>query len=524
MSRTTFNMTSLYPESFETAKKRLSERPDILRSFEKIGIKPSTVRKLIVWLTEDWKIFFPLYWGDNKDSFEISGVIYFNENLGAGVTHITKWYKGAYLGIDLPDPNYEVIIVQDPFEWMRLWQEGYNNVWCIPDYSKRPPSYKYWSRLNFVHEIETEDVSHFRECPVATFELIEPFMEGRLPEKAETRSRSVVGNVIWRNPFQLMGKNFILIRNGMGKFLIDEDLNAYKASASSQNDYAISVTHPYIGEVLINKGSMITQYASISAQESERSVFNIVYAYVEGNLYFLTELQALMLTTEIMYLWRWYQDTIPYSFQILCKNEMWLQQILAVVFPILPHGAINSGWASIPSIFNTERFDRSSNMFGSHIYLSHVQSSQFWFGLPMLIDYYFGNKELRKFRNKPAIGIREKLMAYSVQYKGPDTSDLPVKLQWMRPFELVLRSMYTKSTWTRKVKAIANIIEESRKRSVTMVRADSYDNFNFFSNEWLARNRLQLSKKSKTSSKKKLPTKASASMQEKSQSDDDGWA
>ena len=187
---------------------------------------------------------------------------------------------------------------------MRLWQEGYNNVWCIPDYTKRPPSYKYWSRINFVHDIDDEIISYFRECPLATFEYDEPFMEGRLPENAETRSRSVIGNVIFKNPFQIMGKNFVLIRNGSGKFLIDEDLNFYKANATKASDYAISVTHPYVGEVLVNKSLMITQYTSIVAQKSERDVFNSIYDYIEGNLYFFTELQALILTTEIMYLWR----------------------------------------------------------------------------------------------------------------------------------------------------------------------------------------------------------------------------
>jgi len=523
MSRTTFNMTNLFPESFATGKKRLSERPDILRSFEKIGIKPDSVRKLVVWLTEDWKVFFPLYGGDNKDSFEISGVIYFNEYLEAWVIHITKWYKWAYLGVDLPNPEYEAIVVQDPFEWMRLWQEGYNNVWCIPDYSKRPPSYKYWSRINFVHDIDDETISHFRECPLATFELDLPFMEGRLPENAESRSRSVISNAIMRNPFQIMGKNFILVRNGMGKYIIDQDLNYYKASANRGNDYAISVTHPYVGEILVNKSIMITLLTSVVAQKSERDVFKDLYDYIEGNLYFFTELQALILTTEILYLWRSYQDSLPYSFQILCKNEMWLQQIMNVVYPILPHGAVNSGTSNIPSIMNTERVDRSSNIFGSHIYLSHVEAWQFWYGLPMFIDYYFGNKDLRKYRNKSDAWLREKLLAYAVQFHWPDTSDLPMKLQWMRPFELVLRSMYTKATWTRKIKTIADIFEESRKRCSTLSRNDKYDNFNFFSNQWLARNRLQSSRKSKTTSAKKPRIDASASMQDLSPSDDDGW-
>lgn len=523
MSRTTFNMTNLFPESFVTGKKRLSERPDILRSFEKIGIKPDTVRKLVVWLTEDWKVYFPLYGGDNKDSFEISGVIYFNESLEAWVIHITKWYKWAYLGVDLPNPEYEAIVVQDPFEWMRLWQEGYNNVWCIPDYTKRPPSYKYWSRINFVHDIDDETISHFRETPLATFELDEPFMEWRLPENAESRSRSVIGNVIFKNPFQVMGKNFILIRNGAGKYLIDQDLNFYKASANRASDYAISVTHPYVGEILVNKSLMITQYTPVVAQKSEREVFNAVYDYIEGNLYFFTELQALILTTEILYLWRGYQDTIPYSFQILCKNEMWLQQILSVVYPILPHGAINSGSSNIPSIMNTERIQRDTNMFGNHIYLSHVEASQFWYGLPMFIDYYFGNKELRKYRNKSSVWLRDKLVAYSVQFYWPDTSDLPVKLQWMRPFEQVLRSMYTKTTWTRKVKTMADLFEESRKQCASLARTNHFDNFNFFANLWLARNRLQSSKKSRTTSKTKRPTDVSESTQEKSPSDDDGW-
>lgn len=101
-----------------------------------------------------------------------------------------------------------------------------------------------------------------------------------------------------------MGKNFILIRNGAGKYLIDQDLNFYKANASRASDYAISVTHPYVGEILVNKGLMITQYTPVVAQKSERDVFNAVYDYIEGNLYFFTELQALILTTEIMYLWR----------------------------------------------------------------------------------------------------------------------------------------------------------------------------------------------------------------------------
>lgn len=194
--------------------------------------------------------------------------------------------------------------MQDPFEWMRLWQEGYDNVWCIPDYEKRPPSYKYWSRINFVHDIDDEVISLFREAPLATFELDEPFMEGRLPENAETRSRSAIGNAIFKNPFQIMGKNFILIRNGSGRYLIDQDLKYYKASANKFNDYAVSVTHPYVGEILVNKSVMITLYTSIVAQKSEREVFNSLYDYIEGNLYFLTEIQALMITTAILYLWR----------------------------------------------------------------------------------------------------------------------------------------------------------------------------------------------------------------------------
>lgn len=515
MTRSSFNMTNLFPESFEIARKRLSERPELLRLFEKKGIKPQTVRKLMVWITDDWKIFFPLYGASEKNSFEVSGVIYFNEHLSAGVVSITKPLKWAYLGTDLPSSDFEAIIVSDPFEYMRLWQEGYDNVWCIPDFTKPPPTYKYWSRLVFLHEIPEDAISYFRECALATFDVGEEYMEGPLPEKAESRSRSILSNIIWRNPFQLLGKNYAMYRNGTGVFLIDEDFTTIKARAFSRDDFSYSATHPYLGEIFVAKSTVINNHTTIEPVKSEKEVYLELRSYIENNLYFLTDLQVLIITAQVMYLWRNYQDTIPFSFQILCRNEVWLTQIFHVIFPILPHGALNSGGSHIASIFNVERFERKNNILGAHIYLSRVDKSNFWYGIPLLVDSTFWSDDNRRYKNVPPKNLREKLFAYSIQFKWPAISDLPVKYQWLRPFELVLATMYTKESWSKKIRQIAVELDASRKQ-INAFNHSNVSNFSFFNNVWQPRSRLRLSKKSKITPIKR-DSSASASTQEVSQ-------
>lgn len=510
-------MTNCLPENFREAKQRLLDHPEILRLFEeKHSIKKNTIIHAPVGMTEDSQVFFVLYAWDTEH-FNPVGVVYYTSDLKQGVIHIKSRSRGAFLGTRMPDKDRDVIIANDPFVWLRVWQEGFADVWMIPEYTCIPSTISNWWQLVFIDFPESEK-DKFVGMPVLSYNL-ESYngedLAAMTPEYVGMWALSSPGSV----PFLANGLLNFLGHDSLNKKVLMDKYGNYPVKNLGQSmGYAL---HPKFGTVFTPVYGIRWTFGYTKSGSAPIVLWNKIMKYLRTKLCFLTNEQAATLTAFVMYQWVFPHCPTIINLQIYSSQYQWLAQIYNVVIPLVPRwSAYNKG--AIPSVTWVEKVEEEQYVSRvPMIFLDLVEtkkSKNFWFGLPLVISGNTGSKmENHKWSLLPkADWLRELLLEYAFNL-NPTFPNIQPKHNFIAPLAMVVASVY--KTYPVHLRTIADTFLDSSMR--IRMDARNWTQLRDIINATVSwKNLPRSSKKSKTSANS-IDTTQSESMPEKSPSDDE---
>lgn len=461
-----FSMTNCLPKEFLRSKERLSDRPDLIKSFEqKHGIKRNTLIHAPVWLTEEWQIYFPIYAGD-QDQFKPIGAIVYNDNFQQGTVMISRKNQWAFFGVKMPEKERDCIIARDPFEWMRLWQEWYEDVWVLPDLTNIPYMLKNWNQIIFMN-LSEEDRVHFKGYMAMDYRFEEKYNGEDLGEITPSFISTHDNNFYtFTTPFMCGGKLCFHTSRNWKKVILDRDQRMYEIRYNRFEKWNYFI-HPTEGMYPCN--SQLVNGSGVITKVSARQMYDRLYAYITSKLVFLTKGQAATITAFLMYQWVSPHFPVPYNLQIHSTQYQWLVQIFDIIHPLTPRGMINKGDHNVSSCLFTDapEIGKQNLAIMPHIYLTHEETSKsvtnFWWWLPLTLEYSAGNKmDNFLFKVSPRVdGIREMLFNFAI-YFDPVIPTVATKFNYLAFIGMIVCQVYKTSPIY--MRLIGRTIEEANSK------------------------------------------------------------
>ena len=514
MTKWSFSILNLSEKSLELAKRRLSDHPEIIRQFEKKGIKRKTIAALPIGLTEDLEVFFPLYAWDKEDSFEPIGAIVYNEFLLNGVVHLVARSRWAFLGFKHPVRTRDVILARDPFEFACIWQEWYDDVWLIPDNRCIPYSTKNWNQLIFTNHTQ-DDILAYRGYFISSYGMEEPYVEWDLSTLVPEALSNSDSNLIFSNPFMLVNRLcFVIKRSGMLSVL-DSSGELYPVRFNKYKGIG-NFIHPIHWSVdcAITAISGNQSFSPIGTYET----YHKLYTYLKSKLFFLTRDQLMIFTAFIMYQWIAPHCTLKFHLQVFSYQDQWITHIYNTLLELTPRWMRNMWDKEVSSIVHESVAHEDAMVGAPHIFIGRpIRTSRGAWGLPLIIDAMNGNDHNNyPYRhNTKSIWLRDMLFNFALAYQ-PSIEDQAAKYNHLIPFSMILWQVY-KDYYGRKQKVIADIFSKGKNWIRNNYDRPYITQANFFET-W--KKAPPLSKRSKTIAKLN-DTSQSASTQEKSQLEDE---
>lgn len=473
-----FNMTNCLPKEFEKAKERLSDHPEILKLLELKGISRKTISQIPVWLTDDMDVFFPIYAWDINSAFEPVGVIFYSENLSNGVVYFKTTSRGGFLWVKMPDRERDVILARDPFEWALLWQEGYEDVWCIPDSSRIPLVARTWNQLIFMSHTDN-DMQAYKGFFLASYNMEESYNKEDLSDMmTNTITQRDSQWYQFTNPLLVGNRlSFAVSRNGR-RCVFDSSGQFYRIRFDRFRTIS-NFVHPAEGLVEITlydiKWSWVLQKVSLN------DMYKKLYTYLKSKLFFCTSAQLMTFTSFVMYQWVAPHCTIKHNLQVYSFQNQWLTQIYNVLINLVPRNFPNPWDKNISSILWINDAKPAQMWLAPHIFLTLINDDlpvarMNWWGIPMVIDHsQWNDHDIWPYKpNSNDSGMREMLFNFAVHYDY-SMKEYVAKYNMLLPFNMILWQLYT--SYYKQQKILYEQFERSRVWLFTIHRVSTSNNF-----------------------------------------------